>query len=99
MSEPVIPSMEAADLEEPSPAVIAKRARVALAAEVAYVIGETAVKGKQAARAAELMAYLDAEYARECRELDSLIATEMLGKPVNVDGSVIRLAPVDEAKH
>lgn len=94
MSESVIPDMKVEDLAEPSPAVTAQRARVSIAAEAVFVIGQTGCKVREAARAVELIAYLDANYAAECKTLDSLIATEALGKPVVVDGTKISLAPV-----
>lgn len=91
MSDSVIPNT----VIEPAPsaAVVAKRARVSLAAEAVHTIGQMPFKGAQAPRACELMAYLDAEYARECAELDSLIASEILQTPVTVEGgSKISLA-------
>ncbi len=87
MSEPVIPDMKAEDVAPVSPEVAAQRAKVSIAAEAVFVVGAAPVKCREAGRAVELMTYLDGLYAAEVKALDSLIASEMLGKPVNVEGT------------
>lgn len=98
MSEPVIPNAELPGNPPPSPAVVAKRQRVAWAHRAVEAVGALTIRAVEAEKAAELMRYLDDRYAEECRELDSLIASEMLGAPVKVDGSFISKAykPVED---
>ncbi len=92
MSDSVIPSMTAEDVAPASPEVIAQRKRVELAHAAFTSIGAMPIKCIEAQKGAELLAYLDAEHAAECKILDNIIATEALGKPVEVNGSTIRLA-------
>ncbi len=94
MSEPVIPDASAEAVAPVSPEVAAQRAKVSIAAEAVFVLGSAPVKMRESKRAVELMEYLDGLYSTECKALDSLIATEALGKPVVVDGTKISLAPV-----
>ena len=99
MDLPVIPDAAAEALAPVSPEVAAQRAKVSIAAEAVFVVGGAPVKMRESARAVELMAYLDGLYAAECKTLDNLIATEALGKPVEVNGSVLSLAKPGEASH
>lgn len=92
MSDPVIPSVTAEDLAEPSAAVVALREEVSHAQNAVFALGEMPIKAKEAAQAAKLLAYLDKQAQAKIRELDSLIATEILQRPVSVDGSKISLA-------
>lgn len=92
MSEPVIPEKEGSViLQEPSEAVKAQRGRVSIAAEAVFVVGQTGCKAREAARAVELMTYLDELYVAECKKLDGIIASEALGQPVQVDGTKLSL--------
>ncbi len=90
MSEPVIPDM---NLAEPSPAVIAQRKRVELSHAAFSAIGQMHIKAAESEKVAELLRHLDNEYAKECAALDGIIASELLGKSVVVEGgSKISLA-------
>ncbi len=84
----------AADMsDEPSDAVKALRKEVALRQNAVFALGEMPIKAKEAAQAAELLAYLDKLAAEKIEELDSLIATEMLQRPMKVEnGSKLSLA-------
>lgn len=83
-TDPVIPDLSKEP--EPSAAVTAKRRRVHLAQSAVFALGEMPVKAKESSAAAELMAFLDSNAAKEIEELDSLIASELLGVEVKVTG-------------
>ncbi len=91
MNEPVIP--DASNEPEPSAAVVALRKEVHLAQSAVFALGEMPIKAKEAAQAAELLAYLDKRAAEKIAELDSLIASEIVGQPVRVEnGSKLSVA-------
>ncbi len=92
MSDSVIPSLTVEDLAPPSAAVVALRKEVSLAQNAVFAIGELTIKAKEAGQAHELMLYLDAHASAKIKELDSLIATELLQRPVTVDGSKLTVA-------
>lgn len=71
---------------EPSSAVVALRKEVHLAQSAVYALGEMPIKAKEASHAADVLAYLDKLAAAKIAELDSLIATELLGAPMKVEG-------------
>ena len=105
MPESVIPSMTAEDTEV-SPAVLAQREVVAKAHTIFTLVAaqRIAINLQEAvaecAKAVDLLKYADSIYAAECRKLDEIIASEMLGKEVSVtNGSVISLKPANEASH
>ncbi len=105
MTNPVIPSMTAEDTEV-SPAVKAQREVVSMAHTIFTLVAaqRIAINLQEAvsecAKAVELLKYADGIYRAECEKLDSIIASEMLGKDVNVtNGSVISLKPASEASH
>lgn len=82
---------------EPSPAVKALREEVALVQGIFYSLGEMPVRSKEAEKAAAMLRYVDKLAQAKIQELDSLIATEILQRPVKVEnGTKISLA---EAKH
>ncbi len=90
MSEGYVP--DPALEPEPSPAVVAKRNEVALCQEIVFILGNASIKAKEAAHAHEIMTYLDNMAQAKIRELDSLIASEILGAPVKVEGTKISMA-------
>ena len=104
MPEPVIPSMQAEDTAEPSAAVLAQREVVAKAHTIFTLVAaqRIAINLQEAvaecAKAVDLLKYADSIYAAECKKLDDIIASEMLGKEVSVtNGSVISLKPAGMA--
>ncbi len=91
MSDSVIP--DAANEPEPSPAVVALRKEIGILQNVVYVMGNAPIKAKEADQAVEILKYLDGLADAKIKALDSLIATEMLGRPMQMDGTKLSLAP------
>ncbi len=90
MSDSVIP--DAANEPPPSPAVVALRKEVSYLQNAVFALGETGIKAKEGLMAHEILAYLDGLAASKIKELDSLIATEILGRPMKADGTKLSLA-------
>jgi hypothetical protein len=105
MTSPIIPSMNAEDAAEPSPAVVAQREVVSMAHSIFTLVASQRIAvdlndaEAQCAKAVRMLKYADGIYAAECAKLDAIIASEALGQPVVVDANhtTIRLAP--EAQH
>ncbi len=98
-NDSVIPDVKAEDLAEPSAAVLAQRDVVAKAHTIVTIVGAQRIAvninnaAAECAKGVELLVYADAIYAAECKKLDDIIASEMLGKPMNVEkGSKLSLA-------
>ncbi len=86
--------------DDASPAVKAQRDVVAMAHSIVMLLGAQRIQVTMAdaveetAKAVRLLKYADDSYQAECKKLDGIIASEALGKPVNVENhSVISLAP------
>lgn len=77
---------------EPSPAVVALRKEVAMLQNAVFALGESHIKAKEGHTAHELLSYLDGLAAAKIQQLDSQIATEILGQPVKVEGTKLSLA-------
>ncbi len=97
-NDSVIPDVKAEDakdnIENWSPARKAAHHQVELAAFAVHGFGNMSIRMSEAMKGHEVMAFLDGIYAEKCAKLDSVIASEMLGTPVNVtNGSKISLAP------
>lgn len=84
-------AVEPETAEEVSPAVAALRKEVSWLQNAVFALGSSTIRAKEGQQAHEILTYLDGLAAAKCKELDSLIATEMLGKPVVVDGTKISM--------
>lgn len=87
----VIPDGAAEAIAPVSPELQALRDEAELAASAVFSIGEMPIKCKEAEKAAKLLKYLDGIYSGVCKRIDNQIASEMLGKPVEVNGTVLSL--------
>ncbi len=76
-----------------SPEVAKLRQEVSWLQNAVFALGNSPIKAKEALQAHEILAYLDGLAGEKIKALDSMIATEMLGKPVVVDGTKLSLAP------
>lgn len=95
-NDPVIP--DAAHEPEPSPAVVSLRREISYLQNAVFALGNTAVKAKEGLQAHEILSYLDGLAQVKIAELDSVIATEILQRPVKVEGGS-KISRVDEASH
>jgi hypothetical protein len=69
-----------------SPAVAALRQEVRWLQNAIFALGNGNIKAREAQEAVEILAYLDGLAAKKVAELESQIASEMLGRPVKVEG-------------
>lgn len=81
-----------------SPAVKAGRRELFILQNIFHVISETGVRGREAALCVETLDYVGKTIESKENALNSLIATETLGRPVQMEGSVLSVVP-DKATH
>ena len=81
-----------------SPPVKALREEVGYLTNIFFVLGNGNIKANEAEYACKLLRYADGLLKEKTAALDSLIASEMLGREVKVEGSVLSVVP-DKATH
>ncbi len=86
------------ETDDASPKVKALREEVGYLTNMFFVLGNGNIKANEAEYAAKLLRYADGLLVAKTNELNSAIATETLGKPMQMDGSKLSLV-AEEAKH
>lgn len=85
MSEPVEPEVSAE--------LSAARKKLHLVSNIFFILGGATIKASEAKAASEILDYADALVRVAQDEVNSIIATEELGRPVKMEGSKLSLAP------
>ena len=81
------------EVDDASPAVKAAREEVGYLTNIFFVLGNGNIKANEAEYACKLLRYADNLLKAKTDELNSLIATEELGKPMKMEGTKLSVAP------
>lgn len=84
------------DASNDTPAIRDARREVEMYTECFFILGELGVKGKEAIKAVNMLNFIDDKIKRATDTLNSLLASQLTGKDVKMEGSVLSMA---EAKH
>lgn len=86
------------ETEDVSPELKALREELGIVTNIFFALGNMPIKANEAEKAAEILRYVDRLVVKAQDAVNSRIATEALGKPMQMTGSVLSVAK-DEASH